>query len=123
MLGDGTPDHATVVAIYSRDLAFGDALLSPGLAAGHQTIPLLNEILIETGQPAAAVATRLRALAQRYPGLYVSDSASLITADDANNELDHWFGRFFVAPPRASAPAAHRRYHAPGPVDGANLSR
>ena len=51
MLGDGTPAHATVVAIYSRDLAFGDALLAPELAAGHQTIPLLNEILIETDQP------------------------------------------------------------------------
>ena len=41
MLGDGTPAHATVVAIYSRDLAFGDALLAPELAAGHQTTPLL----------------------------------------------------------------------------------
>jgi putative ABC transport system permease protein len=97
MLGDGTPAHATVVAIYSRDLAFGDALLAPELAAAHQTTPLLNEILIETGRPAAAVATRLRALARRYPGLHVSDTASLITANDANNELNHWLGPFFVA--------------------------
>jgi len=97
MLGDGTPAHATVVAIHSRDLAFGDALLSPELAAGHQTIPLMDEILIETNQPTAAVATRLQALAQRYPGLHVSDSASLITANDANNELNHWLGPFFVA--------------------------
>jgi putative ABC transport system permease protein len=96
-LGDGTPAHATVVAIYSRDLAFGDALLAPELAATHQTTPLLNEILIETGQPTAAVATRLQALARRYPGLHVSDSASLITANDANNELNHWLGPFFVA--------------------------
>jgi putative ABC transport system permease protein len=97
MLGDGTPAHATVVAIYNRDLAFGDALLSPELAAGHQTTPLLNEILIEASQPAAAVATRLQALARRYPGLHVSDSASLITANDASNELNHWLGPFFVA--------------------------
>jgi putative ABC transport system permease protein len=97
MLGDGTPAHATVVAIYSRDLAFGDALLSPELGAGHQTVPLLSEILIEAGQPAAAVATRLQALAQRYPGLHVSDSASLITASDGNDELNHWLGPFFVA--------------------------
>jgi putative ABC transport system permease protein len=96
MLGDGTPAHATVVAIYSRDLAFGDALLAPELAAGHQTTPLLDEILIQAGQPAAVVATRLRALTQRYPGLQVSDSASLITANDANNELNHWLGPFFV---------------------------
>ena len=97
MLGDGTPAHATVVAIYNRDLAFGDALLSPELAAGHQTTPLLSEILIEASQPAAAVATRLQALARRYPGLHVSDSASLITANDASNELNHWLGPFFVA--------------------------
>jgi putative ABC transport system permease protein len=97
MLGDGTPAHATVVAIYSRDLAFGDALLAPELAAGHQPTPLLSEIIIETDQPLSAVAGGLHALAPRYPGLHVSDSASLITANDANNELNHWLGPFFVA--------------------------
>jgi len=56
----------------------------------------MNEILIQTDQPAAAVAARLQALAGRYPGLRVSDSASLITANDANNELNHWLGPFFV---------------------------
>jgi putative ABC transport system permease protein len=96
MLGDGTPTHATVVAIYTRDLAFGDALLAPELAAAHQTTPLLSTILIWTGQP-AAVAKRLHALAQRYPGLHVSDSATLVTATDANNALNHWLGPFFVA--------------------------
>ena len=96
MLGDGTRTHATVVAIYTRDLAFGDALLAPELAAGHQTTPLLSMILIRTDQPAAA-ATRLQALAPRYPGLHVSDSASLVTATDADRELNHWLGPFFVA--------------------------
>ena len=96
MLGDGTRTRATVVAIYTRDLAFGDALLAPELAAGHQTTPLLSTILIRTGQPAAA-ATRLQALARRYPGLHVSDSASLATATDADRELNHWLGPFFVA--------------------------
>src|SRR5690349_7954635 len=96
MLGDGTRTHATVVAIYARDLAFGDALLAPELAAGHLTSPLLSTILIQTDQPAAA-ATRLRALAPRYPGLQVSDSASLVTATDADRELNRWLGPFFVA--------------------------
>jgi putative ABC transport system permease protein len=96
MLGDGTRTHATVVAIYARDLAFGDALLAPELAAGHLTTPLLSTILIRTDQPAAA-ATRLQGLAQRYPGLQVSDSASLVTATDADRELNHWLGPFFVA--------------------------
>src|SRR4029077_17508115 len=96
MLGDGTRTRATVVAIHARDLAFGDALLAPELAAGHLTTPLLSKILIRTDQPAAA-ATRLQALAQRYPGLQVSDSASLVTAADADRELNHWLGPFFVA--------------------------
>ena len=43
MLGDGTRTHATVVAIYTRALGFGDALLAPELAAGHQTSPLLGD--------------------------------------------------------------------------------
>jgi FtsX-like permease family len=99
VLSAGRPPSmiATVVAIYSRDLALGDALLAPELAAGHQTAPLLNEILIRTGQPAAVVAGCLQALAQRYPGLHVRDSASLITANDANDELNNWLGPFFVA--------------------------
>ncbi len=96
MLGDGTRTRATVVAIYARDLAFGEALLSQGLAAGHQTTPLLSEILVRTGQP-ASVARRLQALARRYPGLRVSDSASLVTANAASDEQNHWLGPFFVA--------------------------
>ena len=40
---------------------------------------------------------RLQVLAQRYPGLQVSDSASLVTATDADRELNHWLGPFFVA--------------------------
>lgn len=83
MLGDGTRSHATVVAVYTRALAFGDALLAPELAAGHQTNPLLGTILIRAGR-SAAVARRRHALAARYPGLQVSDHASLTTAADAD---------------------------------------
>jgi putative ABC transport system permease protein len=96
MLGDGTRTHATVVAIYRRDLAFGDALLAPELAAGHQTTPLLGTILVQTADP-AVVAPRLAGLASRYPGLRVSDRASFATATDADREMNHWFGPQFVA--------------------------
>src|ERR687886_2044408 len=65
-LGDGSRAHATVVAIYSRELAFGDALLAPQLAAGHRTSPLLGTILVRADRP-AAVARRLGALAGPYP--------------------------------------------------------
>jgi putative ABC transport system permease protein len=96
MLGDGTRTHATVVAIYARELAFGDALIAPELAAGHQTTPLLGTVLVQADQP-AAVARRLRAMAPRYPGLRLSDRASLATASDADREINRWLGPFFVA--------------------------
>jgi putative ABC transport system permease protein len=95
-LGDGAHARATVVAIYSRELAFGDALLAPELVAGHQTSPLLGTILVRTDRP-AAVSSRLQALASRYPGLRVSDRASLASASDADRELNRWLGPVFVA--------------------------
>src|SRR3954466_9217604 len=95
-LGDGSHTNATVVAIYSRELAFGDAMLAPELAAGHQTSPLLGTVLVSADRP-AAVAARLRARAGRYPGLRVSDRASLASASDADRELNRWLGPVFVA--------------------------
>jgi len=95
-LGDGTHTQATVVAIYSRDLAFGDALLAPELAAGHLTSPLLGTVLVDADRPAAA-ARRLGALDRRYPGLHVSDRATLASSSDADRELNRWLGPIFVA--------------------------
>ena len=143
MLGDGTRTHATVVAIYTRALGFGDALLAPELAAGHQTTPLLGTILVHTADP-AAVARRLRALAARYPGLRVSDRASVATATDADRETNRWLGPLFVAIIFAftsiavvntlimialqrgrelGAPATRRRDTGPGTLDGTLGSR
>ena len=95
-LGDGTRTRANVVAIYTRELGFGDALLAPELAAGHQTSPLLTTILVQTAD-SAAVARRVRALAPRYPGLRVNDRASLATVTDGDRELNRWLGPLFVA--------------------------
>jgi putative ABC transport system permease protein len=95
MLGDGTRTHATVVAIYRRDLGFGDALLSPELAAGHQTNPLLGMILVKTAHP-EAVTARLQALTDRFPGLRVTDRSSFATAMDGDREMNRWFGPLFV---------------------------
>jgi putative ABC transport system permease protein len=95
-LGDGARTHATVVAIYSRDLAVGDALLAPELAAGHETSPLLGTILVQADRP-AAVARRLHALARPYPGLQVRNRTALASSTDADRELNRWLGPIFVA--------------------------
>jgi putative ABC transport system permease protein len=96
MLGDGTRTSATVVAIYERALGFGEALISPDLAAGHVTDPLLGTILIRTSKP-AVVTARLRPLAARYPGLRVQDRAALASATDLDQETNRWLGPLFVA--------------------------
>jgi putative ABC transport system permease protein len=96
VLGDGSRARPRVVAIYKRALGFGDALLAPELAAGHVTTPLLGTILVRTGRP-AAVASRLRELTQRYPGLQVRGRASLGAADDLDRETNRWLGPLFVA--------------------------
>ena len=139
MLGDGTRARPTVVAIYTRELGFGDALLAPELAAGHQTSPLLGTILVRTGDP-TAVARRLGALDSRYPGLRVSDRAAL-AARDGRRPRDEPLARPAVrgdhlrvhvdrgrehadddraaTRPRARAPAPRRRDREPGAIDGA----
>src|SRR3954470_8598059 len=94
-LGDGRRAHATVAAIYTRSLGFGEALLAPELAAGHVTNPLVGSILSRTSDP-AGVARRLRALAPRYPGLEVKDRASLATVTDGDREINRWLGPLFV---------------------------
>src|SRR4051794_33168458 len=96
MLGDGTRSHATVVAIYRRELAFGEAMLAPELAAAHQTTLSLGTILVSAGHP-AAVGRRLRTLARRYPGLRVSDRGSITTATDTDRATNRWLAPLFVA--------------------------
>jgi putative ABC transport system permease protein len=95
-LGDGTKTHATVVAIYTRTLAFGEALLAPQLVAGHQSNPLLDTILVRAHH-ARTTAVALRSLAPRFPGLHVRTHASLASADEADRETNRWLGPLFVA--------------------------
>src|SRR3954468_13291216 len=95
MLGDGTKTHARVAAVYKRAMGFGDALLSPDLARGHMTTPLLGTILVRSGER-QAVAKRMGRLAARYPGLQVRDRAQLASVDDPDRETNRWLGPLFV---------------------------
>jgi putative ABC transport system permease protein len=84
-------------AVALTPTSLGPSLGGNDSLSAHQTNPLLTTILVQTSQPAAIVASRLQALAHRYPGLHVGDSAALVTANDANNELNNWLGPFYVA--------------------------
>src|SRR4051794_22939922 len=97
MLGDGTRVRANVVAIYRRGLGFGDALVSPQLAAGHLGNPLLQIIMVRAADP-TAVAARVRSLAARYPGLRVTDrTTTLASTADADRAMNDWLTPLLVA--------------------------
>ena len=97
MLGDGTRTRATVVAIYTRELG---VRRRPALARARRRPPDQPAARDDPRQDERArppSARRLRALAHRYPGLRVSDRATLATADDADRETNRWLGPLFVA--------------------------
>jgi putative ABC transport system permease protein len=91
VLGDGTKTSATVVAIYNRELALGEALLAPQLVAGHRSTPLLDTVLVRT-QRATSTAALLR-----EDGLRVRARATIASVDDADRETNRWLGPLFVA--------------------------
>ena len=98
MLGDATRAHATVVAIYTRGLGFGDALLAPELAAGHLGNPLLQIILV--AHVAARRPWRAPALARRRATRAcwsATGRQTLASADDADRETNRWLDPLFVA--------------------------
>ena len=84
-LADGTRYRATVTAIYSRSLGFGDVLVPAGAAGGgHLGTPALGEILVHgsAGIAPATLARRIAPLARRFPGLQVA-SRSVVNAQYA----------------------------------------
>jgi putative ABC transport system permease protein len=84
-LADGTRYRATVTAIYSRSLGFGDVLVPAGAAdGGHLGPPVLGEILVHgsAGIAPATLARRIAPLARRFPGLQVA-SRSVVNAQYA----------------------------------------
>lgn len=79
-LPDGTPAQVTIVALYSRQLGFGDLVLAHDLLARHVDVPLDDELLVTApGVPRAALAAALAA----DPGLGIRDRA---VAHAANND-------------------------------------
>ena len=81
-LTDGTRYRATVTAIYSRSVGFGDVLIPAAAAGGgHLGTPALGEILVHgsAGIAPATLARRIAPLARRFPGLQVA-SRSVVNA-------------------------------------------
>lgn len=98
MLGDGTPRRAHVAAVYRRDLGLGEAVLPTAMAARHLTSPLVDAVLVRTAPGAShrRVATRLRAVAEAYPGVAVGDRHDLAVRVDEDRETNDWLFRILA---------------------------
>ncbi|ACU69628.1 protein of unknown function DUF214 [Catenulispora acidiphila DSM 44928] len=86
-LPDGTPAHVTIVAIYSRQLGFGDLVLAHDLVAAHVDVPLDDELLVKApGVQRAALVGALKA----EPGLGIQDRVQAqSTSNDAGAKIGY----------------------------------
>lgn len=78
-LADGIPAHVTIVAVYSRQLGFGDLVVARDLVAPHMDVPLDDELLVKApgvSQPALAAALKAE------PGVGIRDRVSAQSSND-----------------------------------------
>ncbi|MEO7123490.1 MAG: FtsX-like permease family protein [Lacisediminihabitans sp.] len=85
-LGDGTPVTATVVAIYSRGLGFGDVTMAADVVRPHTTAALDDYLLVST-----TAADRTSAAADiRSLGLVVQPRAATTAAGGQARDSQSW---------------------------------
>lgn len=95
-LGDGTPVTLRVVAVYERNLGFGDITVSTETLGGHTPTGLDDHVLVRSA-PNADVGPALAKLAEGYP------AGGVIGADRLTGELakdlaiSAWLNKLLVA--------------------------
>jgi putative ABC transport system permease protein len=78
-LADGTRAQVTIVAIYSRQLGFGDLVVAHDLVAPHMDVPLDGELLVKApGVSRSALAAAL----ESEPGIAIRDRVSTHSGND-----------------------------------------
>lgn len=86
-LPDGTPAHVTIVALYSRQLGFGDLVLAHSLLAPHVDVPLDDELLVAAP---GVQRTTLAAALKTDPGLGIRDRvAAQASTNDAGAKIGY----------------------------------
>ncbi|MFI9008150.1 ABC transporter permease [Actinosynnema sp. NPDC053489] len=91
-LDDGAPVKLRVAATYERGLAFGGHLLPVELARAHSSARTDTSVLVRLSPDAdrAATARALASLADRFPGLTVTDRSRLAPAERAEQRTQFW---------------------------------
>ncbi|MEV4505995.1 ABC transporter permease [Streptomyces klenkii] len=98
-LGDGTTMTPVLVATYHRGLGTAQVTLPRQTVAGHVTTPLDSMVLVSyhPGTDQTRADSALRALAERHPGLQVSDRASFTAQQDQDAAIDAWLDHILLA--------------------------
>ncbi|MFC4854751.1 ABC transporter permease [Actinophytocola glycyrrhizae] len=89
LMGDRAEVPVRIVALYPAPEGFETLLMPASLVAGHTTSGLPTQIMIRTGDPAAATAALAPVLAG-HPGLAVVDRDALVAGHAKDQELGAW---------------------------------
>ena len=91
-LDDGQLAKLRLVATYDRELAFGSHVLPAELARAHSAARLDTSTLVRLapGADRAAVSAELAGLAERYPGLTVTEQSAMAPADRGDQRIQFW---------------------------------
>ncbi|NUR62239.1 MAG: ABC transporter permease [Catenulispora sp.] len=82
-LADGTRAQVTIVAVYKRQLGFGDLVVARDLVAPHLDVPLDDELLVKApGVTQPVLAAALKEAAKGGPGLGIRDRVSAQSSND-----------------------------------------
>ena len=94
-LGDGTPFHGKVIAVYTPGLAFADVTLDHDLLLAHTTRKADTSVLVRSGPGAQDAARALSRVTAAYPGTVLRDG--LATDDQvAQQRANAWVNYLVV---------------------------
>ncbi|GAA2136048.1 ABC transporter permease [Actinomadura napierensis] len=95
-LGDGTPVTLRVVAVYERNLGFGDVTVNNATLTGHTQSGLDDRVLIRSA-PNTGVGAALTRLAGEYPGSAVVGTDQLTGELAKDLAISAWLNKLLVA--------------------------
>ncbi|MGW2516430.1 FtsX-like permease family protein [Streptomyces sp. NPDC001617] len=94
-LGDGTPFHGKVIAVYTRGLGFADITLDHDLLLAHTTQKTDASVLVRSTPSAQGLTQALSHVAAAYPGTVLRDG--LATDDQlAEQRANAWVNYLVV---------------------------
>jgi putative ABC transport system permease protein len=98
-LGDGPAVDMRLVAIFQSGGSTGEALVPTGIVLGHTISGLLDEVLVSRADGAddSQVVTGLASLADRFPGVTITDKAAVYAYAVEQADKQSWINYLMAA--------------------------